>query len=776
MDGLAFQSQQSCSERKTAHTPAPATARAVVLSNTGNQAHLRRLQAKLTVGAVNDPLEQEADAAADRVMRMVDPAISHAAPQTLRRKCEECEEEESGLQRKAAAADIGDEAAPAIVDAVLASPGRALDPAAHTFMASRFGTDFSDVRIHTDAQAAQSAAAVSARAYTVGRNVVFGAGQYDPVGGEGRRLIAHELAHVVQQTATDGAGPRSAVSDVAIRRDVPQQSKTPTVGQRPRESFPWIGRIRGTASAAMRRTPSKDPDNPHSGTVADLPEGKFVDVLGNEKGWLHVRATVDGKEMAGYVSQELVEFNRSDAPPAPSGPPIKDILRLDQTVPIKGLPKNQPNYIDHFQGTLYSAPIGPDYNFVPKNAPANQPGISIPKDSFYIDSDPLKGFSFGSEGVYKSRTTAEAVVAALTQQSPNIPIYTYYLQNGIILPTTLSDTTVPNLMPHIRDKRQKDLEDIHASATLAQSVANAINPVPCTEVDADGSLTVNPTFLNCALPIILHAAPHLTGGNGRPGEAPKTSEPKSADRPGDAPGSKTSEIADAVANNQVSAKQLAAEVAELRSDAGDPAKVHRPADPNSPYDAEMTASDGHEFHRDKKTQRWERCSPPPCKKGLKLDAETNKKVDAAVQAKDKPLPPDEKNTSPGARQAGAPMKWDAGQIQGVDRVRTGQTIGVAEIQHPDGTIEKVAACYEKAGWRPEQAERARELGYKPLEPSTPGSGMHAEQELAAYAKRVGGKVVHGHWAISRGRGGNSIVCPICEDLTRSWGPPQGGKD
>jgi hypothetical protein len=331
-------------------------------------------------------------------------------------------------------------------------------------------------------------------------------------------------------------------------------------------------------------------------------------------------------------------------------------------------------------------------------------------------------------------------------------------------------------MPHIRDKRQKDLEDIHASATLAQSVANAINPVPCTEVDADGSLTVNPTFLNCALPIILHAAPHLTGGNGRPGEAPKTSEPKSADRPGDAPGSKTSEIADAVANNQVSAKQLAAEVAELRSDAGDPAKVHRPADPNSPYDAEMTASDGHEFHRDKKTQRWERCSPPPCKKGLKLDAETNKKVDAAVQAKDKPLPPDEKNTSPGARQAGAPMKWDAGQIQGVDRVRTGQTIGVAEIQHPDGTIEKVAACYEKAGWRPEQAERARELGYKPLEPSTPGSGMHAEQELAAYAKRVGGKVVHGHWAISRGRGGNSIVCPICEDLTRSWGPPQGGKD
>jgi hypothetical protein len=181
----------------------------------GNQARLRRmangqpLQARLTIGAVDDPLEREADAAADRVMRMADPQVSLSAGPTLSRKCATCEEEE-GLERKAAGPGMAGEAAPPIVDSVLNAPGQALDPTAHAFMAARFGTDFADVRVHTDAQAAQSAAAVNARAYTVGRNIVFGAGQYGPGHDAGRHLLAHELAHVVQQRT--GAA--------AIRRDL----------------------------------------------------------------------------------------------------------------------------------------------------------------------------------------------------------------------------------------------------------------------------------------------------------------------------------------------------------------------------------------------------------------------------------------------------------------------------------------------------------------------------------------------------------------------------
>jgi Domain of unknown function (DUF4157) len=91
---------------------------------------------------------------------------------------------------------------PTIVDDVLRSPGQPLDAGTSAFMEPRFGYDFSQVRVHTDAQAAESARAVNALAYTVGRNVVFGAGQYAPETSEGQRLMAHELSHVVQQQST----------------------------------------------------------------------------------------------------------------------------------------------------------------------------------------------------------------------------------------------------------------------------------------------------------------------------------------------------------------------------------------------------------------------------------------------------------------------------------------------------------------------------------------------------------------------------------------------
>ncbi len=70
-----------------------------------------------------------------------------------------------------------------------------------SFMETRFGRDFRGVRVHTNVKAAESAQDVSARAYTAGSNIVFGLGQYKPGTAEGKRLIAHELAHVIQQTS-----------------------------------------------------------------------------------------------------------------------------------------------------------------------------------------------------------------------------------------------------------------------------------------------------------------------------------------------------------------------------------------------------------------------------------------------------------------------------------------------------------------------------------------------------------------------------------------------
>lgn len=92
--------------------------------------------------------------------------------------------------------------APPIVHQVLRSPGQPLDPRTRAFFEPRFGRELSQVRVHSDGKAAESVQAVNAQAYTVGQNVVFGAGQYAPETTTGRRVLAHELAHVAQQRGT----------------------------------------------------------------------------------------------------------------------------------------------------------------------------------------------------------------------------------------------------------------------------------------------------------------------------------------------------------------------------------------------------------------------------------------------------------------------------------------------------------------------------------------------------------------------------------------------
>jgi LysM repeat protein len=111
-------------------------------------------------------------------------------------ECAECREKR--LQRRFTGL-VGPVTAPAVVHEVLRSPGQSLDPATRTFMEPRFDHDFSQVRVHRDAKATESARAVNALAYTVGRDVVFGAGQYAPRTRAGQRLLAHELTHVMQQ-------------------------------------------------------------------------------------------------------------------------------------------------------------------------------------------------------------------------------------------------------------------------------------------------------------------------------------------------------------------------------------------------------------------------------------------------------------------------------------------------------------------------------------------------------------------------------------------------
>jgi hypothetical protein len=118
-------------------------------------------------------------------------------------ECEECRKKrQAALNRKARQSEPGprnDFAVPPVVGEVLHSPGQPLDAATRAFMEPRFGHDFSQVRVHADKHGSESARAVDALAYTVGRHIVFGSEQYVPATVSGKRLIAHELTHVLQQ-------------------------------------------------------------------------------------------------------------------------------------------------------------------------------------------------------------------------------------------------------------------------------------------------------------------------------------------------------------------------------------------------------------------------------------------------------------------------------------------------------------------------------------------------------------------------------------------------
>jgi outer membrane protein OmpA-like peptidoglycan-associated protein len=164
-----------------------------------------RVQAKLRVSAPDDPYEREADQIANHVMRMPAPAVQRSceACSAGNTTCARCEEEQRRkqpvIQRKPQ--DGGNGAATSLSDQPLEGlgSGRPLEQAARSFMEPRFGGSFADVRVHAGARAAEVATAFSARAFTLGNQIVFNSGNYSPESETGKHLLAHELTHVVQQ-------------------------------------------------------------------------------------------------------------------------------------------------------------------------------------------------------------------------------------------------------------------------------------------------------------------------------------------------------------------------------------------------------------------------------------------------------------------------------------------------------------------------------------------------------------------------------------------------
>lgn len=230
----------------------------------GNQAMSQLLRsgqihAKLRVSQPGDADEVEADRVAERVMLSKAGRASDQRPQTilassvpvLHRKCScsggvkcaGCEEEEventNRIHRKSSStsndgATIADSPLKAL------DAGTSLDGTLRESMESRFGQDFSQVRIHSGAQAASAAQSINARAFTFENHLVFNQGEYAPQSASGQQLLAHELTHVVQQGASTPTAPQKPAppdhhSNATLRSTVPsiQRSPSPAIMRTP---------------------------------------------------------------------------------------------------------------------------------------------------------------------------------------------------------------------------------------------------------------------------------------------------------------------------------------------------------------------------------------------------------------------------------------------------------------------------------------------------------------------------------------------------------------
>jgi hypothetical protein len=310
------------------------------------------IQTKLTIGSPNDIYEQEAHRTAEAVMRMPEsqndgegfvhrrsgnglcpdcqkglqrqpydeeenassPSVTfqqHRCPycgHILQRQPMPNGEEETSAQSNQAALPTPD-VAPNIESYLHTSPGggQPLADSVRGSMETRFGQDFSQVRIHNDVQANEAASSLNAQAFTRGRDVYFGNGRYQPGTKQGQQLLSHELTHVLQQR-------KASLSPSIIRRWESKEHKL--AGNRALIEFPYRGKI-NTNMTALRRTPRKDRASPYSNIVADLHIDAQVLAVASKGGWVRIlvesgKATdkngriIKAEGLTGYVSYELI--------------------------------------------------------------------------------------------------------------------------------------------------------------------------------------------------------------------------------------------------------------------------------------------------------------------------------------------------------------------------------------------------------------------------------------------------------------------------------------
>lgn len=275
----------------------------------GNQAiqrltKSRSLQAKLRIGQDNDVYEQEADRVAEQVMRMQDFVLQRQNKPEEEEKIiqttssfyiyplvrQKVSEEDQELVQTKETTGQAPEISPDLHTKIIALRvgGQPLPASTRAFFEPRFGFDFSQIRVHVSPSAAETARAVNAQAYTIGKDVIFAAGQYSPETPSGKRLLAHELTHVVQQGKT-GISEKYDIYGI-------NKANEPTIQ---RDFF-------GSLRSGVKKVPSISiPDYIHKPKLQNLSHGQqiphqIIDLFGN-------RSTSNVLEGVKYIGEKTGE-------------------------------------------------------------------------------------------------------------------------------------------------------------------------------------------------------------------------------------------------------------------------------------------------------------------------------------------------------------------------------------------------------------------------------------------------------------------------------------
>ena len=429
------------------------------------------IQTRLTVNEPGDVYEQEADRISGEVLASpAHPAVSGAPPH---------------IQRFSGQSNGQMDAVPTSVNQALASPGRPLEPELRQDMEQRFGHDFSRVRVHTDGKAADSADAVSARAYTVGHDIVFAAGQYDSGANEGRKLIAHELTHTIQQSVSASAAPRNGM---ALQRQGVPGSKPDKAGESGGESLFTIfiaDEKKRTDKAFARRQAEEDAARIRkSGTLSNddrqLVNAKLRFFEGDA--WQTYSRAI--RPALVEVTREEIQMPGEDTAAGGAAKPAQQPGDLTEHFnKIRAFPTYIDNNIvevNYFTAELarihYKDGSTYDLGLVPKwmKAPVVEVDYHTPAEQIRKVEDAATGsFGFMIEG--------EIATAARTMPYKDLlktfthPI-DFYVEAGTgrVIPSRINMLTAPTLCGVLRDSERRFEEQVDFAVKLALGGIEAI--------------------------------------------------------------------------------------------------------------------------------------------------------------------------------------------------------------------------------------------------------------------------------------------------------------